>query len=455
MAGARVTMGSMRIPLRIAGPALAGLLLSGCGLAALSDLWFGETEGPPLPGKRIAVLVQADRIESDAQLADLEVRLPPPMVNPDWPQDGGYPDHAMHHLALGDNPKKVWEATVGDGADAAARLTAQPIVFGGKVFTMDAVSQISAFDLQTGKRLWRTDVLEGDEEGAFGGGLAYYDGRIFVATGFAQVLALDAEKGEVLWRTRLPGPMRSAPTVTGGRVFAVTIDNQLHALAADDGKKLWSHAGITEAAGLLGGASPAVAGDVVVVPYSSGELIALRVENGRVIWSDTLANIRRAEAVSTLADIRGKPVIDRGRVFAISHSGRMVSIDLRTGGRAWDRKIGGVNTPWVAGDFIYVLSNESRLICLTRTAGRVRWITQLPRYPDPENPTRPIAWTGPVLASNRLIVSGSHGEVISISPYSGQVIGVIELDSGITVSPVVAAETLFFLTDYATLVAMR
>ncbi|MFQ5954929.1 MAG: PQQ-binding-like beta-propeller repeat protein, partial [Kiloniellales bacterium] len=428
-------MGSTSIPLRVAGPALAGLLLGGCGLAALSDLWFGEVEGPPLPGDRIAVMLQADQLESDASIAGMEIRLPPPVRNGAWPQDGGYPDHAMHHLAVGDNPEKVWEATVGDGAGWAARLTAQPIVFGGRVFTMDAVSQVSAFDMKTGKRLWETDVLEDDEEGAFGGGLAYFDGRIFVATGFAQVVALAAESGEVLWRTKLAGPLRSAPTVTGGRVFAVSIDNQLHALAVDDGQKLWTHAGITETAGLLGGASPAVAGDVVVVPYSSGELIALRVENGRVIWSDTLATIRRAEAVSTLADIRGKPVIDRGRVFAISHSGRMVSIDLRTGGRAWDRKVGGVNTPWVAGDFIYVLSNDSQLVCLTRSAGRVRWITQLPRYVDPESTANPIAWTGPVLASDRLIVSGSHGEVIAVSPYSGEVIGIIEMDSGVTVPP--------------------
>lgn len=441
---------------RILGPALAGLMLGGCGLAGLGDFWFGETDGPPLPGRRIAVLLQTTEIEPDAQIANLEVRLPPPLRNPEWPQDGGYPDHAMHHLAVALVPEKVWEAEVGDGADSDVRLTAQPVVYGGRAYTMDAVSKISAFDMKTGKRLWRIDLLEdSEEEGAFGGGLAYFDGRIFVATGFAQVIALDADDGAEIWRTSLPGPMRAAPTVAGGRVFAVSIDNQLHALSAADGKKLWSHAGITEAAGLLGGASPAVAGDVVVVPYSSGELIALRVENGRAVWVDSLAAIRRADALSSLADIRGKPVIDRGRVFAISHSGRMVSIDLRTGGRAWDRNVGGVNTPWVAGEFIYVLSNESQLICLTRSAGRVRWVTQLPRYVDEDSTANPITWTGPVLASDRLIVSGSNGEVVSVSPYDGKVLGLIELDSGVTVAPVVADETLLFLTDYATLVAMR
>jgi outer membrane protein assembly factor BamB len=441
--------------IRVAMLGLSGLVLAGCGLQGLSDMWFGESEGPPLPGERIAVLTESTDLEADARLAELEVRLPPPVANAHWPQAGGFPDHAMQHLALSGELKQIWQAAVGDGADGQSRLTAEPIVYERSVYTMDLVSKVSAFDIDTGRRRWQVDVLTEDEEGAFGGGVAYYDGRLYVTTGFAQVIALNAENGEETWRVSVPGPMRAAPTVTGGRVFAVSIDNQMHALSADDGRLLWSHAGITEAAGLFGGASPAVDGDIVVVPYSSGELVALRVENGRAVWVDTLATLRRVDAISTLADIRGKPVIDRGRVFAISHSGRMVSIDLRTGGRAWDREVGGVNTPWVAGDFVYVLSNESRLLCLTRRTGRVRWVTQLPRYSDDDASGPPITWTGPLLASDRLIVSGSNGEILSISPYTGELMGKLAFDVGVNVPPVVADETLLFLTDYGTLVALR
>src|SRR5213079_2727124 len=116
-------------------------------------------------------------------------------------------------------------------------------------------------------------------------------------------------------------------------------DNQLQALSVDGGRKLWSHNGIPETAGLLGGAAPAVEGEIVVVAYSSGELFALRVENGRAVSSDNLAASRNVNAVAGLADIRGRPVIDRGRIFAVSHSGRMVAINLRTGDRVWEQEI--------------------------------------------------------------------------------------------------------------------
>lgn len=432
------------------------LLLAGCGLSDYFGDWFGAAPAPPLPGERIPVLLLRQDLEPDARLADVEVKLPPPQANQDWPQAGGYPEHAMHHLASGETLERRWDVTVGSGSGSGTRMTAQPIAVAGKVYTMDVTSRVTALDAANGKELWQTNIMRDSEDSdAFGGGLAFADGRLFVSTGFAQVIAIGAADGKILWRADMPGPMRSAPTVAGGRVFIITIDNQTHALSAEDGSKLWSHTGISETAGLLGGASPAVSGGIVLVPYSSGELFALRVENGKTAWQDSLSNVRRIDALSSLADIRGKPVIDRGRVFAVSHSGSMVSIDLRSGARAWDREISGVETPWVAGNYVYVLSTDNILFCLTRDAGRVKWIRQLPRFLKPDKKKEPVTWTGPVLVSDRLIVAGSQGAAISVSPYTGDVLGEIALPEGVSVAPIVADNTLYFITNKARVVALR
>jgi outer membrane protein assembly factor BamB len=266
---------------------------------------------------------------------------------------------------------------------------------------------------------------------------------------------MDAAAGKEAWRSNASGPIRGAPTVADGRVYVITVDNQLEVYATDDGRRLWTHSGTPEIAGLFGGASCAVEGDVVVVPYSSGEIFALRVENGRPLWNENLAATRRIDALSTLADIRGHPVIDRGRVYAISHSGRLVAIDLRTGERAWEQEIGGSDTPWVAGDFVYVLANEAQLFCLTRRDGRVRWATELPRYENPKRKKGLIQWSGPVLGSDRLIVVGSDGEAVSVSPYTGEPLGRIELSDNVYIPPIIAGETLYVLTDDGELAAYR
>ncbi len=425
------------------------VFLAGCDL-------FGEKKKDPLPGERIPIMMLDRQLEPDERIADLAVRLPPPEVNAEWPQTGGTADHAMQHLALAGVPKRAWQTSIGTGSSRDRRVLTQPIVANGRVFTMDAEGQVSAFEAQGGRRLWRENVLpESAERDAIGGGLAFDDGTLFATTGAAQVLALNPENGKVLWRQSVTAPLRSGPTVAHNRVFAVSVDNQLHVLDARDGAKLWAYAGIAETASLLGGSSPAVEGDVVVAPFTSGELVALRLENGRQLWQDTLIAVRRIDAVSGLADIRALPVMDRGRIYAISHSGRMAAIDLRSGSRVWDIPLASTQTPWVAGDFLFVATTLNEVACLSRRDGRVRWVVQLPIFADPKKQKEKVMWVGPVLAADRLIVAGSHGRVLSLSPYDGRILGEVKLSSGVHISPVVANETLYVLTDDADLIAFR
>lgn len=432
---------------------LGASALSGCGIA---DDWFGATPPPPLPGTRLSVLVLDQKLEPDPNLADVPVRLPRPFANEAWPVSGGAPGHAMQHLDGAEELKLGWRIRAGAGSSSSIRLLAQPVIADGKVFFIDADARVSAYDAKTGARLWQASARPEDEGGdpAHCGGLAYSEGRLYAGTGFAQVVAFDASNGKQLWRTSMSGPVRSAPTAVPGRVVVATVDNQCTVLDAGDGSRQWVHAGIPEVAGLLGGPSPAVDGGTIVVAYSSGELFALRLENGRIIWQDALVQVRRSDQVAGLSDIRGNPVIDRGLVVATGNSGRTVGIDLRTGARVWDVDLGGIDMPWVAGDFVFVLSTEAELVCLTRRDGRVRWVASLGRWKDEAKKRDPLFWAGPVLVKDRLLVVGSHGEMVAVSPYTGQFLGRLSLPSGISLAPIVADRAVYALTDSADLLRL-
>jgi outer membrane protein assembly factor BamB len=435
---------------------IAGLL-GACSAVgdAYDDVFSGASE-PILPGQRIAILSLDRGLRPDPVVADLPVRLSEPYVNRTWTHFGGNPEHAMYHLALGDSPRQAWSSDVGEGSGDDRRLLAQPLVVDGVVYTMDSLAMVSAFDAARGGLLWRSDLEPEDEDdGYFGGGIAYDSGRIYVSTGFARVFSLDAETGAVIWRQSVPAPMRGAPAAANGRVFVVTLDNQTIALSAESGEQLWYHSGLQEVTGLVGGASPAVSDSTVIAPYSSGEMIGLLAENGRILWSDSLSSVTRVDPLGDIAHIRGAPVVDRGMVFAISHSGRMVAVDLRRGVRAWEAELGGIEMPWVGGEFIFVLTNDAQLVCLTRREGRIRWVRPLARFAKPEKQEDPIHWAGPVLAGDRLIVAGSNRQALSISPYSGEVLGVIELPDSVFLAPVVADNSLYFLTEGGSLVALR
>lgn len=438
-----------------AAPALSALLLAAVALAGC-DTFFGESEGPPLPGERVSVLKLDSALVVDPEAAGQPVVLPPATANADWSQSGGNSNHVMHHLQLGDPLSVAWKADIGEAADDSRFLLAEPISSGGRVYTMDAGMTVSAFDLGNGARAWQVDLTPEDEDDdLFGGGLATDGKNVYVSTAFQQVVALDAGTGAQVWATGIRAPIRAAPTYSDGRVFVVTVDNQIFALAAADGSVIWSYQGMAELAGLLGGAAPAVLGPDVIAPFSSGDLIALRTDTGRVLWSESLAGGTRGQALSQLADIRGRPAIDRDRVIAVSNSGVTSAIDLASGGRVWTDDFGGGQSPWIAGDYIFIVTRDGDVVCATRADGRIRWVQTLPTWEDEVEKADPILWSGPVLAGERLIVVGSNGAAHTISPYTGELIGDLTLPGRSHLPPIVVQGTVLIVTDSAELVALR
>lgn len=452
--------------------------LAGCGV--FEDLgvshWFdSETKKSKLKGARVDVLTEENTLKADADLASVAVVLPKPYANTTWPQAGGFADNALYHLEASGPLRVLWTEEAGKGSDRDSRLTAPPVVAGGRIFVLDADTHVFAFDAGNGARLWKANLapqgtqslsnklslgLFGsdkriDSTKGFGGGIGSDAGKIFVTTGFGDIVALDMASGKELWRRNIGVPFVNAPVVSGGRIFVSSVDNHLHALAEADGRQLWEHQGIAEAASILKATNVAVSGEYVVVPYTSGELFAIRVSNGHVAWSDTLTKPHSATALGDLDDIAGRPVIDRDMVFAISHSGTMAAINLNTGERAWSKSVGSIQTPWAAGDFLYVLTTENQLLCLERKDGKVKWIHQLPRWDDPDEQDDPIVWSGPLLVSNRLIVTSSNGYAESVSPYTGRLLGRVEIPDGAMVPPVVANQTIYIYTSDAQLVALR
>ena len=450
-----MSLRSSQFKLAAAISVLAGTL--SLGACETMDQFITPGTKVDIRGERISVLPKAAAVEADPKLASQPVVLPKPNVNAEWPQPGGYADNAMHHLSAAGKLQEAWDSGIGSGSTSSTRLTASPVVADGHVFVLDSEVQVSAYSSKTGERIWRVDLTPDDEdaEEGFGGGVAYDAGRVYVSTGFGFVSSLDAKTGKELWRRTATVPFRAAPVVNGGRVFVSTQENQLLALAADDGRVLWDHRGIAESAGILGSNSVAVSGDIVVVPYTSGELFALNVRNGKAAWSDTLARSGGLTPLSALADISGRPVIDRGIVFANSHAGRLVAVDIRTGERVWTIDVGGTQRPWVAGDYVYVITDGAQLLCVRRADGRIRWIQQLAAYENQEARKGAIAWSGPVLVSDRLLILSSEGYALSVSPYTGEVLGQVDIPDKAFIAPVVADNTVYILTDDGTLTALK
>jgi outer membrane protein assembly factor BamB len=449
----------------------ASAMIGGCSdslpsLPKVSELNPFKETVPPLPGKRIPVLPAQEKNVGELAEASAPITLPPPRLNESWSQPGGEPNNSPGHLALsGSNLRQVWSASAGKGKTKVGRVTAPPIISDGRVFALDSDGAVSAFSLSGGSSIWRASLapttdktgpgfsaiaenimnLTADDGGGYGGGIAAEGGRIFAASGFGAVIALDPASGNRVWEKNLAVPIRVAPTAAMDRLFVLTVEGKLYCLSTIDGAELWVVRGLPQSASLGLNASPAVDGDVVVVPYATGDLVALRVSDGSGLWSESLSRSRTTSQLASMSDA-ARPVVDNGTVFAIGHGGRMVATVAKTGERLWSVTVPGTQPPYVAGDSVFVVDTSGQLMALNRRDGRTQWTVKLPGS---------NIWAGPVLANGILWLASKDGQLAGVDAATGRVTGQLDIGDAVYISPVVANGQMFILTDNAKLVAFN
>ena len=421
------------------------------GCSVLDDLF--TTEKIPIEGKRESVLATARGTQMEAS-DRRAVTLPPAIANAEWAQPGGVPSHVMGNLSTGDLTRS-WHSSIGESGGYRARITAMPVVGGNQVFTMDPDGMVSAFDVATGSRQWTTDTQgEDDRSTNVGGGLALAKGVVYAATGRGEVMTLDPRTGKIGWRSSLDAPARSGPTVVDNRLFVPTIDERLLALDTASGKRLWSYQATATSTSVLGVAAPAYADGLVVAGFGSGDLVALRAESGTLAWTDSLAAARGRNSLLDLSAIRALPLISGGVVYAISLGSVLAALDLRSGRRLWEREIAGQHTPCLAGDWLFLLSEDQTMLCIAKADGRVRWSSQLPRYGDPDKSRDPIFWSGPLLSGAYLYAAGSTEKLVAVNAATGEILGQQELRGAAAFAPIAASGKMFIVTNDGSLTAL-
>ncbi len=437
---------------------IIALLALGLNLTAC-DLWRGNQKWSPLQGKRISVFAHERTLKLETSIP-LHITLPPARRNREGMQSGERYTHMGNHLKVNTFLNQIWQKKRGFTVNGRNGMLAHLIVADGRIYLIDSQAVVYAIDTQSGHTLWKKNLLQKSEglDTLLAGGIAADGkGRVFVTTGWGSVVALRSDTGARLWHQRTGGgiPMRTAPTIRESRVFVLNRENEVRALAIESGEELWYRRGVAEVTTMLGGAPPAVDGSIVVVALSSGELVALRAENGKQMWSAPLGKRHHVLTNKSIFDVISQPIIYNGCVYAVSHNGLMVAINLYSGEKLWEIAIGSDYPPIVVNNFLFVLTTDGDLVALEAQSGRLVWITELPRWKNPEKMDERIYWTGPVLAGERLVVVSFHGKVVTLSPYTGSLLGESELQAEVRLPPFVADLTTYILTKSGNLMAYQ
>ncbi len=429
-------------------------LLAAAALASLAGCSLFEGEDR-LEGTRQPVRA-ATADEAGAGVIDRA--LPPAAPLAAWTQTGVNAAHFGGHPEAPLGFSRIWSADAGQGTSSDSLITSAPVAGGGRVYTLDAAAELRAFDAGSGALVWSASLVPNEDEDGeegFGGGLALAGDRVVATTGFGEVLALSAASGEILWRRRFGAPFRAGPAVERGVVVAVTRASEAFALSLADGAVRWRAQGVASDAGYLGGASPAIGGGGAVLPFASGELVAVDLASGRRFWGAVITGGRRGLARAAITDLTGDPVILGPLVVSANQSGRTAALETGSGRRVWTRALGSTQPLWAAGDTLWMMSDAAELLRLDGATGRTLWRRALPAFEDEEDREDPITYSGPVLVSGRVLVTDNLGNLWSFDARTGAGEVAVDLPEGSITGPVIAEGTVFVLDDEGGLHAYR
>ncbi|KIC42283.1 quinoprotein [Ruegeria sp. ANG-R] len=431
----------------------------GLPAAAIALTALGACREPEviLPGEREDIRAAIDN-ETVETLGAKPISLPAQSRNANWSQSPGTPDFRTTNAALSATPQRIWSANIGAGDSRKQRITADPVVAGGLIYTLDSGATVSGVTPQ-GQVAWSTNLIPPNEkdDDATGGGLAYADGVLYVSSGFGRLTALDAKTGAQKWQKRLNATGSGAPLVSGGILYLVAGDETGWAVNTKDGRILWQIEGTPSVGNVLGAPAPVIASELSVFAFGSGDIAATFRRGGILRWNASVAGGRRGRAAAQIVDVTAGPMVSGNSILIGNHSGRTVSFDSGSGERNWTAPEGAVDTVWPAGNSVFLISDRSQLVRLDATDGSIVWAIDLPGFVKNKPGRRgPIfAHYGPIMAGGRLVVASNDGYLRFFNPVDGALVHQVEVPGGATTAPAVAGQTLYVVSTKGELHAFR
>jgi outer membrane protein assembly factor BamB len=417
-------------------------ILKYCFLLIIGALMIGCSNTSKITGKRELFLPLPNNVALSQNLAEKQVKIPFTDVK-EWLQDG----FSSKNEGINANfnvldAKLLWESRIGKTGKSYNRLLTNIVINNKVLFAGDATGNVIAVDLNAHKILWRVDISKGIDNIVKIGGLAIVNNNdLLVSTAKGDIHKIDAKTGSIKKTKSIGGVIRSAPCVFQKKIIVQTANNSLVVLN-DDLKIHWKQNEIPEEVIFIGNSSPATDGNTIISAYSSGEYKAYDFLSGNEIWADLMVPSIQNETIATMLHICAAPVITGNLVLIFGHGGKLTANNLTSSERVWSLDISGMSTPIAAGDWIFAIDEESRVFCIEKATGNIKWQSNIP---EDKKGKIAVSWTKPILAGNALITVTNNGEIVFFDINTGKILKIIQSKAIDPSSAIVVNEVLYIL----------
>jgi outer membrane protein assembly factor BamB len=337
--------------------------------------------------------------------------------------------------------QKVWGASVGGGGKKL-RLGLGLAANGDRLYAAGRDGEIAAFNLKTGKQIWRTKTkLE------LTGGTGASAEVVAVGSADGQVLALSAANGTELWRADVRGEVLSAPAVAEKEIVVRTVDGKLRSLAIVDGAELWSTEQQIPRLTLRGVATPVIAREMALSGFDNGRVIAVSMADGTTVWDSPVSPSHGRTELERLNDIDAAVKVAGEDVFVVGFQGRAAMLALENGQIWWTRDLSSYRGVDVDEDQMYVSTSTGELVAMKRRTGTEVWRNDSLKH---------RGLSAPAAVGDFVAVADLDGYVHWFDRITGTIAGRTKTGGDrVTNAPLVVDGTLYLINDKGEVSAMR
>jgi outer membrane protein assembly factor BamB len=376
------------------------------------------------------------------------------------------PPAALLELPPSTSVSQVWAQKLGIDAEDLL-LALAPTSDGQRVYTAERGGSVQAWDLATGRRVWRsrperltrgsgerlglwnalTFNLNKGEGQRLAAGPSLADGMLVTGSSDGEIAAFSADDGRVLWNVVVPGEILAAPAVGAGVVIVRTGAGSLYALEARDGAVRWQVEQPVPSLSLRGNAAPILHEGRVYAGFDNGKLAAYDLQRGVQVWETALATPTGRSEIDRLADLDGVMRVTQDEVVAAGLHGRVALLASDSGRPLWQRDLSSSAGVDDDGRAVYVTDQDSLVWALDRRNGGTLWT---------QDDLRARKLTAPVRVGALLAVGDLEGWVHLIDPASGEVTARVRAGGGaVTAPPLAVLDLLLVQTSAGELYAFR
>ncbi|MCG6897170.1 MAG: outer membrane protein assembly factor BamB [Thiocapsa sp.] len=323
------------------------------------------------------------------------------------------------------------------------RLYLVPALAGERIYLADSRGRLAAVATDSGRVLWERDTgLH------FSGGPDVRGDRLVIGTSRGEVLAFSSADGAEQWRTQLGSEVLSVPRLTdNARVVVHTLDDSIYGIDANTGAEQWRINYPAPVLTLRGSSSPVVTPGGVIVGLSGGKLVKLDPSDGSPLWEVTITRPSGRSELARIADIDADPLVIGTIAFVGSYNGDLAAVDITTGTVLWRRELSAHAGLAADQSDLFITDSSDQVWGAAPSDGAGRWRQEALRYRQ---------LTAPALLPNLVAVGDLDGYVHLLARSDGRLVGRTRITGkgAITARPLVAGGRLYVYADDGTLAAL-